>query len=500
MPLKGKNVKKSGNPRTIEIKQMKRGEKMAGISAYGAYIPYYRLSRAEISRAWEGRAVPGEKAVASYDEDSLTMGVEAAMDCLKGVAKDSIDGLLFATTNAPYKDKQCAATIAMVLGLNANTITMDFGGSLRCGTNALRAAADMVKSGSAKNVLVVASEFRLAYPSGPFELNFGDGAAAVVVSDTNVAAEIENTYSVFEELQDIWRSDKDIFPRSADDRFILEEGYNKIVPKTVSAALKKFNLTQKDYAECVLYIPSQRQLGGVVKKLGFDPKTQTRDALFAKVGDAGSAMPLMLLVEALEGAKADTRILLSSYGNGCDVFSIKATKDIDKAKGKSRGIQGHVDSKAMLPSYNRYLRWHEILETQPAARPPLRQPSPQAQWRENNNVFRLAGTKCKKCGTPQYPPQRVCIVCNAKDEMELYSFVDKKAKIYTFSHDSVSLTPDPPVTVAMVDFEEGGRIMCDVTDRTLDQIQVSAPVEMTFRKLYYVGGIHNYWWKARPVR
>ncbi len=217
---------------------------MAGISAYGAYIPFHRLSRAEIARAWEAPAVPGERAIASYDEDSLTMGVEAALDCTKEVAKESIDALLFASTSSPYKDKQSAATIAMVLGLSESTVTMDFGGSFRSGTNALRAALDMVKSGSAKHVLVVASELRLAYPSGPFEMNFGDGAVAVLVSDTNVIAEIENAYSVFEELQDIWRSDRDVFARSAEDRFVVEEGFNRIVPRAVSDALKKFNLTQ----------------------------------------------------------------------------------------------------------------------------------------------------------------------------------------------------------------------------------------------------------------
>ena len=475
---------------------------MAGISAYGAYIPFHRLSRAEIARAWEAPTVPGERAIASYDEDSLTMGVEAALDCTKEVAKESIDGLLFASTSSPYKDKQSAATIAMVLGLNESTVTMDFGGSFRSGTNALRAALDMVKSGSAKKILVIASELRLAYPSGPFEMNFGDGAVAVLVSDTNVIAEIENAYSVFEELQDIWRSDRDIFARSAEDRFMIEEGFNRIVPRAVSDALKKFNLTQKDYAHCVLYVPSQRQVSGLVRKLGFDPKTQSRDALFAKVGDAGAAMALMLLVETLEEAKPDHRILFVSYGNGCDVFSIRTSAAIDKAKGSRRGVQGYTASKAMLSNYNRYLRWHELVMIQPPARPPLeiRQPGPQAQWRENENVFRLRGTKCKHCGTPQYPPQRVCVVCRTKDDFEYYSFVDKKAKIYTFSHDFVMQTADPPVTIAMVDFEGGGRMMCDVTDRHPDQVKVGMPVEMTFRKLYYVGGIYNYWWKARPIR
>jgi 3-hydroxy-3-methylglutaryl CoA synthase len=440
--------------------------------------------------------------VANYDEDSLTMAVEAALDCLKGIQTTDIDGLFFASTTSPYKDKQIAATIATVLGLKKSTLTMDFGGSLRAGSNALRAAVDMIKSGSVSNILVIASEMRLGYPSGPGEMSFGDGAAAVIVGNSKVIAEVEENASVYEELQDFWRSDKDTFIRSAEDRFIADEGFGKIVPMAVSELFSKTKLTSKDYSHCVLYVPSQRQLAGLAKKLGFDPKAQCNDALFSKAGDAGAAMSLMLLVEALESAKPGNRILWACYGNGCDAFSIKTTDGIENAGGNKRGVQGYLASKRMLANYSKYLRWRELIVLQPAARPAieLRQPGPQAQWRENDNVFRLRGTRCRHCGTPQYPPQRVCIVCGTKDDFEYYSFTDKPAKVYTFSHDFLVQSVDPPVTVAMVDFEGGGRMMCDVTDRDPNQIKVGMPVEMTFRKLYYVGGIYNYWWKARPIR
>ena len=113
---------------------------MAGIIAYGAYIPYYRLTRAEIAKAWGVALSPGERAVANYDEDSLTMAVAAARDCLKGINRENIGGLYFASTTAPYKEKQSAAIIAAVLELPSDAVTMDFSGSLRCGSNALKAA------------------------------------------------------------------------------------------------------------------------------------------------------------------------------------------------------------------------------------------------------------------------------------------------------------------------------------------------------------------------
>ena len=473
---------------------------MVGVTSYGAYIPFYRLSRAEIARAWGGAEVPGEKAVANYDEDSLTMAVAAARDCTRGIDPESIEGLYFASTTSPYKEKQSAATIATVLGLNREAFTMDFSGSLRGGTNAMRAAMDAVNSGSAKSVLVCASDVRLGHPMGGSEMAFGDGATALLIGDTGVIAEIEGSYTLYNELQDVWRSDRDLFVRSGEERFIMEEGYTRVVLEAVSAALKRFNLSPKDFSKAAFNSPNPRQLGAVARKLGFDLKTQVQDTLHSSVGETGTAMSLMYLVAALEEAKGGDRILLAGYGNGCDVSSLKVTDEIEEVRDR-RGIKRHLASKRMISGYNKYLRWRELIDVQPPPRPPIefRQPSPAAQWRENQGELRLRGTKCKSCGTPQYPPQRICMSCKTKDEFEYYSFLDKKAKVFSFSHDYVMETVDPPVTVTVVDFEGGGRIMCDMTDRDPEEARVGMAVEMTFRRLYYVGGIYNYWWKCRPV-
>jgi hydroxymethylglutaryl-CoA synthase len=474
---------------------------MAGIIAYGAYIPFYRLSRAEIARAWGLAASPGERAVANYDEDSLTMAVAAARDCLKGIDRKIIGGLYFASTTAPYKEKQSAAIIAAVLDIPPEAITMDFSGSLRCGSNALKAAADAVSSGTADNILVCAADMRLGYPNGPQELSFGDGAAAILVGKKQPVAEIKDFYSRYYEIQDFWRSDKDTFVRSAEDRFAMDEGYAGVMTESISAFLKKSSLSAKDFSRIALNSPNQRHLQTVTQKLGFDLKKQVQDVLHPSVGDTGSAMSLMSLVAALEQTGKGEKILLAGYGNGCDAFILETTALIDKAKDR-RGIARHLAAKNMISNYSRYLRWRELVQVQPPARPPIeiRQPSPAAQWREVPFELRLTGTKCKQCGTPQYPPQRVCVNCHAKDQNESYSFSDKPAKVFSFSHDYVMATVDPPVTVTFVDFEGGGRLMCDMTDRDPAAIKVGTPLEMTFRRLYYVGGVYNYWWKCQPVR
>ncbi len=474
---------------------------MAGIVSYGAYIPFYRLSRAEIARAWGGGAAPGERAVANYDEDSLTMAVAAAHDCLAGMDVASVGGLYFASTTAPYKEKQSAALIAAVLGLAPGTATMDFGGSLRCGTNALKAALDAVMSGSAQSVLVVAADTRLGYPAGPAETNFGDGAAALLVGGGDVAAEVTRFETMYQEIQDVWRSDRDTFVRSAEERFSMDEGYVRVMTAALSGILKKHQLAPADIAQAAFSAPSARQLKAIAKKLGLDERCRGLETLHAGVGDTGCAQSLMGLVAALEQAGPGDKILVGSYGNGCDTAIVETTERIDALEGR-RGVKHHLASKTSMRNYNHYLRLRELLPTQPPARPALeiRTPSPAAQRREVPWELRLTGTRCTKCGTPQYPPQRVCVQCQAKDEMEPYNFLDVPARVFSFSHDYVMETIDPPVTVTFVDFEGGGRLMCDMTDRDPAAIAVGQPVEFTFRRLYYVGGIYNYWWKCRPPR
>ena len=474
---------------------------MAGIASYGAYIPYFRLSREEIAKAWGGSGGKGERAVASYDEDSLTMAVAAARDCLKGIDRGTVGGLYFASTTPPYKEKQSAAFIAAVLGLKPEAVTMDFSGSLRSGTNALKAALDAVASGSADGVLVLAADTRLGYPAGPAETNFGDGAGALLVGAKDVVAEVKHFDSRYHELQDTWRSDKDTFVRSAEDRFAMDEGYGAGVKTAVTALFKKHGFASADFAQVAMTAPNGRQLSAMAKKLGFDEATQVQDALHAGVGDTGSALSLMSLVQSLERAKSGDKLLLVSYGNGCDAVVLEVTAKIGTMKDK-RGIQKHLGAKAVLPGYMKYLRWRELVTVQPPARPSLeaRTPSPVAQWREVPGELRLTGTKCTNCGTPQYPPQRVCVECHHKDEMVPYNFQDVPAKAFSFAHDYVVETTDSPVTVTFVDFEGGGRLMCDMTDREPAAVTVGMPLEMTFRRLYSAGGIHNYWWKCQPVR
>jgi len=467
---------------------------MAGITSYGAYIPLWRLSRDAITKGSRG-----EKAIRYFDEDSTTMAVAAALDCLKGQDRESIDGLFFASTTAPYKEKQIATTVATACDLRRDINTADFTNSLRACTSALKAALDAVKAGSARQVLVVASDCRMGAPGTEFEQNGGDGAAAVLVGGSDIAVNVDTVHSISKELHDIWRSDQDTYIRAWEDRFIYAMGYRDTVADVVAGLLEKAKLAPTDFAKAVFAAPTPRVIAEVSRKVGVDAKTQVQNPLFDVMGNTGTAFPLMLLVAALEEAKAGDRILLTSYGNGADAFALTVGEQIEKARDR-RGIKGHLAKKRVVDDYRTYLQWRGLLTFEAQPTPPGGFLSSVALWRDTSQVFPLHGLKCKVCSNVHFPPQRVCPVCKSKDQFEHARLSDKTGKIFTFSADNLCTRLEAPRVTAIIDFEGGGRMATVMTDKVLEELEVGMPVEMSFRKLVTQDGFNNYFWKSMPPR
>lgn len=466
-----------------------------GITSYGAYVPLYRLG--QNTTGW---TTPAERAVANFDEDSITMSVAAAMDCLNGVERSAVDTLYSASTTSPYKEKSAATTVATAADLKTNLLAADFTNSLRAGTMAVKAAVDAVKAGSAQQALVTAADMRIAQPRSDFEATFGDGAAALLIGSSPVAAAIEDSYSLAEEIVDIWRSEEDVFVRSWEDRFVLEQGYLRVLPQAVSALLRKHGLSPQDFARAVFYAPDGRRHQEMARKLGFDLKTQVPAPLFNTLGNTGAALAPLMLIAALEEAKPGERILWANYGNGADVFILRVTEEITNIRNR-RGVRGYLASRRILDNYQRYANWRGLISLAPVTRrPPNPIPSAAALHRERDQNIRLYGSKCQSCGYPQYPPQRVCTICHTRDKMESCRFSDKKATVFTYTQDFLALTPDPPLVIAVLNFAGGGRIVAQMTDCDPKELKVGMPVEMSFRRIFEAGGIHNYFWKCVPVR
>ena len=137
---------------------------MIGITAYSVYIPRFRLDRGLIARAWGTKQPAGEMAVANYDEDALTMASEATLACFSDAQAAHIDGLYFASTSAPYLEKQVASMVATACDLPRRMQTADFGGSVRAGLSAVLAGVNAVRAGALSDVLIAAADSRVAAP------------------------------------------------------------------------------------------------------------------------------------------------------------------------------------------------------------------------------------------------------------------------------------------------------------------------------------------------
>ena len=467
---------------------------MVGIAAYGAYVPRFRLGAG--TSGWN---TGSERSVANFDEDSVTMAVAAGLDCLRGRDRQSVDGLIFATTTPPYAEKQCAAIIAEALDLRRDIFSADVTDVLRAGTNGLKAALDSVAAGSAKQVLVIASDSRQGAPKGDTERNSGDGAAAFLVSQEDTIASLEGFYSITDNMLDNWRSAQDPFVRSWEDRFTTEEGLERILGEALSGYFQLQGSAAGDVARVALYAPDGRRHGQLARGFGFSAE-QVQDSLYGRLGNTGAAFSLMLLVAALEQAGPGQLLLAVSYGDGSDVVGLRTTSAI-KTRTPVMGVTGYLDSKLVLDDYETYAGWRNVWITDSAARrPTLPLPSAAAIWREGDRNIRLYGASCDNCGYVQYPPQRVCVDCQARDESTPVRFSDRLGTVFTYSLDYIAGTTDIPLVIAAVDFEGGGRILCMMTDRALEEVAIDMPVEMSFRKLRVVNGIHNYYWKAIPKR
>jgi 3-hydroxy-3-methylglutaryl CoA synthase len=467
---------------------------MLGITSYGAYVPPTRLPFAVIG----GRIARGggpEKAVAWNDEDSITMAVAAASNCLRGIDRSGVDALLFASTTAPFREKQAAALVARALDLRRDVQTADHSGSLRAGTTALRSAADAVAAGSARTVLVVASDCRMAAPGSALEANFGDGAAAFLVSEGEPIATFEGSHALSEEILDVWRSEGDPFVHSWEERFVVQEGYLPSVLDAVAGLLEKTGTAASDYACFAAYAPDKRSLAAVAGKLGFD-REQLQEPFFGRLGNAGVAFAPMLLAAALENAKPGDRLVVANYGDGAEALALRVTEHLEKLA-ERRGVSWHLGRRRPVTSYDRYLKARNLnpAEWEAAAGPGL---SATVHYRERDEDLSLRGQQCRKCQAIQFPAQRVCETCFCKDDFAAVRLSDRSGRVITYTFDYFFPTPDPPTIVTVTEID-GARIHLQLVNCTVEETRIGLPVEFVFRKIHDSGGRPNYFWKGSPL-
>jgi len=479
------------------------GVEMIGIKSFGVHIPFLRLSRQSIAQYWGSSPTEhGERAVANWDEDAVTMAVGAGINCLRvrSYEREFISELFFASTSFPYKEKQSAAIVATALDLPRHCFTVDYGNSIRAATIALKTAWQSMESNRKGDILITASDFRLGYPGGNLEQILGDGAGALLIGNKDVIASIDGYYGVFENFIDMWRADRDTFVQSWEDRFIHSEGYLRVMSEVIHELLKKYGLQPKDFSKLIFNAPDGRRHAELARTLKA-PKEVVADHLFNIVGNTGVASILLSLAAVLDTASPGDKLLIANYGDGADAFVLTVTEEINSfRKRNGKMVEAHLKHRKELASYAKYLTYRELIQVQPSSRSPSLYPTPPALWRENKGRLSMYGAKCRECGTIHYPARRVCIKCKAKDNFEEVNLSGSLGKVFTLSIDHLTANVDRPSVYVVIDLDQGGRVQNWLTDcGEPEKVTIGMPVEMTFRREQFAGGLYHYGWKPRPI-
>ena len=461
---------------------------MSGITRYGSYLPYSRLQRSAIGG---GR---GERAAASYDEDAVSMAVEAARDVVReGAAPDT---LILATTSPPYAEKLNAATVQAALNLPEQVRSLELGSSSRMGLGALLLGLDIASAGG--RALVCASDVVTGAPGGPRESQSGDGAVAFATGpDEDAIARVIGRASSTTELLDVWRLPDDAFAKQWEERFGAEI-LGPVIIDTATRALKSSGVEPTELKTVIVDSTNARAAAGLPAALKLKPE-QLADPLRDSVGRTGAAHAGLLLARALDQAQADERILVVSAADGCDALVVEATEGLASSR-PEHSVDRWLGSKRDDLAYNTYLKWRGILPFEPPRRPEPERPAAPPMRRAEHWKMGFTGSRCTSCGTGHLPPQRVCVKCASVDEMRAEPFADTPCKVATYTLDHLAYSLQPPVVAAIVDFEGGGRMSCQLTDVDPKDVAIGSELEMTFRLLYTGEGVHNYFWKARPRR
>lgn len=481
---------------------------MAGIVSYGGYIPQLRLNRGVMfmSNAWLNPALfsaaQGERSMCNWDEDSVTMAVEASRDCIRGFDKNSVDALYFASLSLPFYDRQNAGIVATALNLKSAIETADFTASMKSGAAALLAGLNAVKSGDCKNALVTASDKRKTKSAWFNEMWFGDGAASLLLGNDNVIAEYKGSFSVTYDFIDHFRGINKTFDYNWEDRWIRDMGFSKIVPEAVDGLFKKTGISGADVRFFAMPCVYGREPVSIAKKLGID-KDKVRDNMHKVCGETGTAHALVMLVDALQDAKPGDKIVLAAFGQGCTAFLFEVTANISKLKPRM-GIKGCLAERREEKNYMKYLTFNELITQEFGMRAEGDWKTPlSANYRKRKMLTGLVGGKCTKCGTPQYPLADICVnpECGASHTQEEYEFADQTGKIATWSSDLLTFSIDPPAHYGMIEFDNGGRFMADFTDHEVGKVDVGMPVKMVFRvkNVDTARGFTRYFWKAKPI-
>ncbi|MED5385555.1 MAG: 3-oxoacyl-[acyl-carrier-protein] synthase III C-terminal domain-containing protein [Pseudomonadota bacterium] len=475
---------------------------MNGITAFGAYIPRSRLRRKAIAEAnaWFDTSLTslgeGERSICNWDEDTITMAVEAASACMESMKDKAVNTLYLASTTFPFLDRQSSVLVCEALNLERQLRTMDIGGSQRAGTSAL---ISLLESKHVDSGILVASEHRRSKAGSRAEMLWGDAAAAVAIGSENVIAEVLGVKTLAVDFVDHYRGEESTFDYGWEERWIRDEGFMKTVPSAVDALLDQCSVKAGDIRHFIIPTDQARTPKGLAREIGINADAII-DNQIGTVGVAGAAQSILLLAKALETALPGDLILLVGFGQGCDAILLRATEAIKRYK-SVKGVTSALEARREETNYNKFLSFNSLIERDIGKRGEVdKQTYLSGYNRRKDLLTSFIGGKCRECGTVQIPREKYCVnpECNALDSQDEYGFADKAGVVMTWTADRLTFDWSPPAYFGMVQFQGGGKLMMDFTEVEEGRIDSGSKVSVHFRIRQFDSqrGYRKYFWKA----
>lgn len=482
---------------------------MIGIVGYGGYLPRLRLSRKAVvdANAWFapqflGRT-KGSKSMANWDEDSLTMAVAAARDCL-GASEDRsrVKAVVLASATLPFVERQNAIVVREALTLERHTECMDVTGSQRAALSALSTALTRAKAGEG-DTLVLAADNRKTRSASAAELDYGDGAVAVLVGTDNVLAEHLGGASISVDFVDHFRLSGEDIDYGWEERWIRDEGVSKLVPEAIRAALAESGVTAGEVDHFIFPTSFSKMEGQLAKACGIR-ETAVVDGLVQQIGDTGVPHGLLLLTRVLATAQPGQTILLAQFGSGAQAMVFRVTDAISTFRPKT-GVDGWLERGVTENNYTKYLSFKEQLRMERGMRGEQdKKTALTTLYRHREAILGLVGGKCEKTGEVHFPPSRLSYTPGAPalNTQKPYKMAERTGRVLSWSAEYLSFNMAPPHYYGQVDFDGGGRILMEFTDIAKGDVDAGTEMEMVFRikDVDELRGFNRYFWKATPVR
>ncbi|MDH2902081.1 MAG: hydroxymethylglutaryl-CoA synthase [archaeon] len=336
------------------------------IEGYGAYIPFYRLPTTEIARIWHGGGAGAnkEKAVASIDEDTTTMAVEAARIAVAMAGVDRSLGAIFVGTESKvYAVKPTSTIVAQALGCH-ETLAADFEFACKAGTEAMQVISGLVGSGMIEHGLACAIDTAQGRPGDDLEFTAASGGAAYVIgrASRNSIAKILGSVTYVSDTGDFWRRQGERYPRHL-SRFTGEPAYFHHVETAVKNLFSEFKTRPSDFQYAVFHQPNPRFPVEAATRLGFTIKQIETGLLNPMIGNTYSGSSPLGLAAVLDVAKSGDKILLCSFGSGAgsDAFIIEAQESLVEKRKMGVPVRDLIENNMRI-DYGMYTKFREKLQ------------------------------------------------------------------------------------------------------------------------------------------